>query len=103
MLDEFIPVFGNTLPALASDLASCFGLKLLSVLAWVPKSVDKSNSGFSRTGDNWTDKISRASSRSFNLVFNFSALTGVAVFSSSLIWAISASIFNLSTFPNSGT
>ena len=53
MLEEFIPVFGNTLPVLASGLASgVFNPKLLPSPAGVPKSVDKSNSGFSRTGDN---------------------------------------------------
>ena len=103
MLEEFIPVFGNTLPVLASGLASgVFNPKLLPSPAGVPKSVDKSNSGFSRTGDNWADKIFRASSRSCNLSVNSLALTGSAVFNASLISAISASSFNLSTLPNSG-
>ena len=49
MLDEFIPVFGNTLPSsLAAALASCFGPKLLPSPAGV-FNVDKSNSGTSLT------------------------------------------------------
>ena len=70
MLDGFIPVFGNTLPSLASGLAfGVFVPKLLPSPAGV-FNVDKSNSGTSLTAARFLFRISKASSKSLRWLFN---------------------------------